>query len=250
MIKLKTEEEIARIRESCQLLARTHVKLAELVSEGISTLELDSFARDYIVQHGGKPAFLNYMGYPASLCTSVNDVVIHGIPDKTKLKNGDIISLDLGINLNGFFSDAARTIIVGDVPAEVRKLVDITRECLYAGIDQARAGNRIHDVSRAVYEHAKKYGFGVVRDYCGHGVGFSQHEDPQIPNYISRGANPRIKPGMVLAIEPMINMGTGNVKLLDDDWTVKTLDGKLSAHWEHTVAVFRDRTEILTDSVY
>ncbi|MDY7028927.1 MAG: type I methionyl aminopeptidase [Spirochaetota bacterium] len=248
MIRLKTEEEINRIRESCRLLAQTHRKLAEMVEEGITTLELDRFARDYIERHGGKPAFLNYMGYPASLCTSVNDVVIHGIPDNRKLRNGDIISLDLGIDLKGYFSDAAQTLAVGDVPAGVKELINVTRECLYAGIDQARVGNRIHDIGRAVYDHATAHGFGVVKDYCGHGVGFSQHEDPQIPNYVSRGSNPRIKAGMVLAIEPMINQGTGRVKLLDDDWTVKTMDGMISAHWEHTVAVFRDHTEILTDS--
>jgi len=248
MIKLKTEEEIDRIRESCRLLAGTHDKLAELVDECITTRELDSFARNYIENNGGTPAFLHYMGYPASLCTSVNDVVIHGIPDDRKLKKGDIVSLDLGIDLGGYFSDSARTHIVGSVPGDVRKLVDVTKECLYRGIEQAKVGNRIHHISAAVYDHAAAHGFGVVRDYCGHGVGLSQHEDPQIPNYVSRGTNPRIKAGMVLAIEPMINLGTGRVVLLDDDWTVKTADGSLSAHWEHTIAVFRDHTEILTVS--
>lgn len=247
MIKLKSQDEIDRIRESCRLLERTHRKLAVMVEEGITTLELDRFARDFIQQNGGKPAFLGYMGYPASLCTSVNDVVIHGIPDNRKLKKGDIISLDLGIDLKGYFSDAARTIAVGQVSREVQNLIDVTRSCLYAGIDQAREGNRIHDISSAVFEHADAYGFGVVRDYCGHGVGFSQHEDPQIPNYVSRGPNPRIKAGMVLAIEPMINMGTWEVTLMEDDWTVKTADGMYSAHWEHTIAVYKDHTEILTE---
>lgn len=248
MIKLKTADEIGRIRESCHLLAETHKEIEKMVDVGITTGELDKFARSYIESHGGIPAFLNYMGYPASLCTSVNQVVIHGIPSDYKLQNGDIISLDLGIDLNGYFSDAARTLPVGTISEDAQKLVAVTRESLYLGIDQAKAGKRINDIGRAVSQHASKYGYGVVREYCGHGVGFSQHEDPQVPNYISRGPNPRIKPGMVLAIEPMINQGTGKVVLLDDDWTVETADGLLSAHWEHTVAVFEDHTEILTET--
>ncbi len=246
MIKLKTKDEIDRIRESCKLLARTHREIGKLVEDGITTKELNDFAYDYIIQHGGKPAFLNYMGYPATLCTSVNDVVIHGIPGNVKIKNGDVVSLDLGIDLNGFFSDSAVTYIVGKGSSEAEKLVETTRECLYIGIEQAVAGNRIHDISQAVFKHAKKHGYGVVRDFCGHGVGYSQHEEPQIPNYVSRGSNPRIKAGMILAIEPMINAGTDDVVVMPDGWTVKTADGSLSAHWEHTVAVFEDHTEILT----
>ena len=202
---------------------------------------------DYIIRHGGKPAFLNYMGYPASLCTSVNQVVIHGIPNKKPLQAGDIISLDLGIDLNGYFSDAARTLPVGKIAAEAEELIHVTRESLYRGISQVKVGNRISHISRAVHDHAVGHGYGVVREYCGHGVGYSQHEDPQIPNYVSRGVNPRIRAGMVLAIEPMINQWSGDVVLLDDDWTVETADGGLSAHWEHTVAVFEDHAEILTE---
>ncbi len=246
MIKLKTVDEIKRIGESCRLLAQTHKELGKLVQEGITTKELDKFAYDYIVRHGGKPAFLDYMGYPATLCTSVNDVVIHGIPGESKLKEGDIVSLDLGINLKGYFSDSAVTHIVGQGSEEAEKLVKVTRECLYRGIDQAQAGKRIHDISRAVYAHARQFGYGVVRDFCGHGVGFSPHESPQIPNYVGSGPNPRIREGMVLAIEPMINAGTDDVRILPDGWTVKTLDGRVSAHWEHTIAVFKDHTEILT----
>lgn len=246
MIKLKSREEIERIRESCHLLERTHREIAKLIDVGITTLELDQFAKNYIESHGGIPAFLNYMGYPASLCTSVNSVVIHGIPGDQKLKDGDIISLDLGIDLNGYFSDAARTYEVGSVSDEAHELVEVTRQCLYAGIEKAHTGNRIQDIGRAVSAQAKRHNFGVVKDYCGHGVGFSQHEDPQIPNYVSRGPNPRIKKGMILAIEPMINLGTGKVVVHDDGWTVETEDGQLSAHWEHTVAVFDDHTEILT----
>ncbi len=246
MIKLKTNEEIDRIRESCKLLALTHKELGTIVREGITTKELDKFAYDFIVKNGGKPAFLNYMGYPATLCTSVNDVVIHGIPDKTKLKTGDVVSLDLGINLKGFFSDSAVTYIVGEGSREAEKLVSVTKEALMLGIEQARAGNRINDISRAVFTHAKKFGYGVVRDFCGHGVGYSPHEEPQIPNYVGSGPNPRLKPGMILAIEPMINAGKDGVKILSDGWTVKTIDKSISAHWEHTIAVFNDHTEILT----
>jgi len=246
MIKLKSTEEIKRIRESCRLLARAHLELGKLVEEGFTTAELDKVAYHFITKNGGKPAFLHYMGYPATLCTSVNDVVIHGIPGKEILKNGDVVSLDLGINLKGFFSDSAVTHIVGTGTEEAQNLVKRTRECLYLGIDQAKVGNRVHDISRAVFKHAKQFGYGVVRDFCGHGVGFAPHEDPQVPNYVSSGPNPRFKAGMVVAIEPMINLGTDDVKVLPDGWTVKTLDRKISAHWEHTVAIFKDHTEVLT----
>lgn len=246
MIKLKSINEINGIRESCKLLAETHKELAKLVEVGISTLELDKFARNYIVQRGGKPAFLGYMDYPASLCTSINEVVIHGIPSKRKLKEGDIVSLDLGINLKGYFSDAAVTLPVGKISEDAKELIKITKESLYLAIKQAVTGNRIHHISRAVYDHAKKSNYGVVRDFCGHGVGFSPHESPQVPNYVGSGPNPRIKKGMVLAIEPMINLGVDDVLVLDDEWTVLTVDKKISAHWEHTVAVFEDHTEILT----
>jgi methionyl aminopeptidase len=246
MIKLKSVNEINGIRESCKFLAETHKELAKLVEIGISTNELDKFARNYIEQRGGIPAFLGYMDYPASLCTSINEVVIHGIPTDRKLIDGDIISLDLGINYKGFFSDAAVTLPVGNISEEAAKLIRITKESLFRGIEKAVMGNRIHDVSRAVYNHAKSENYGVVRDFCGHGVGFSPHEAPQVPNYVGSGANPRIKKGMVLAIEPMINLGVDEVRVLDDDWTVLTMDKKISAHWEHTVAVFEDHTEILT----
>ncbi len=246
MIKLKSINEINRIRESCKFLAETHKELEKIVEIGISTKELDSFARNYITKRGGKPAFLNYMGYPASLCTSINEVVIHGIPTNRKLKDGDIVSLDLGIDYKGFFSDAAVTLPVGKISEDAKKLIRITKESLYLAIEKAIVGNRIHDISRAVYNHAKDYNYGVVRDFCGHGVGFSPHESPQVPNYVSSGSNPRIKKGMVLAIEPMINLGVDEVRVLDDEWTVVTMDKRNSAHWEHTVAVFEDHTEILT----
>jgi methionyl aminopeptidase len=246
MIRLKNEEEIQRIREAGIILAETFSILESIIEVGITTEEIDKVVHDHIVKNGGTPAFLGYMDYPASVCASVNHVVIHGIPNKDKLKQGDILSLDLGVNLNGYIADAARTFRIGTVEEATEKLLRVTEECLFRGIEQAKAGNRIRHISAAVYNHAASYGYGVVHQFCGHGVGFALHEDPQVPNYLSKGPNPRIKPGMVLAIEPMINLGTDDVAILDDDWTVVTLDESLSAHFEHTVAVYADRTEILT----
>lgn len=246
MIRIKSKDEIAKIKESCRLLAETFVELKKIVKQGITTKELDNFARKYIESHGGKPAFLGYMNYPASLCVSVNDEVIHGIPGKRKLKNGDIVSLDLGINLGGYFSDAAVTVPVGNLPEKKLELIRVTEESLYRGIEKAVAGNRISDISYAVFNHAKKHGFGVVRQYCGHGVGLAPHEDPQIPNYPGYGPNPKLKEGMVIAIEPMITMGTWEVKVLSDQWTVITADGKDAAHFEHTIVINHDKAEILT----
>lgn len=246
MIIIKTKEQIERIRESCKLLAELHNELRSYVCEGMTTKDIDMFCYDFIVKHKAKPAFLNYMGYPASACVSVNEEIIHGIPGKKKIVSGDIVSIDIGIDLNGYISDAAQTIAIGKTTPEIEKLIRITRECLDKAVLQAVAGNRIHDISRAVFKHATANGFSVVREYCGHGVGLEVHEEPQIPNYVSVGPNPRIKPGMVLAIEPMINLGKRNIKNLDDGWTVITADGLPSAHWEHTVAVFEDHMEILT----
>jgi methionyl aminopeptidase len=217
-----------------------------LIAPGISTGELNQRAHDYIVQREAKPSFLGYMGYPASVCVSINEEVIHGIPGKRRLKEGDIVSLDIGVEYKSFFSDMARTYPVGAVSPARRKLVDVTRECLELGTAQAVCGNRIHDISRAIYGHATNNGFGVVRQYCGHGVGFAMHEDPQIPNYVGEGPNPRLKAGMIIAIEPMINAGTWEVKVLSDDWTVVTKDRGDSAHFEYTLAVLKDNTEILT----
>ncbi|MBN1834820.1 MAG: type I methionyl aminopeptidase [Spirochaetales bacterium] len=246
MIRLKNPTEISGIRDSGAILTDTLERLESMVAEGVTTEELDHFARDYIRARGGEPAFLGYMDYPASLCISINEEVIHGIPGRRKLVAGDIVSLDLGVNLRGFFSDAAITVPVGRVSAVREGLMRVTRECLALGIEQAVAGNRISDVSQAIYEHARANTMEVVRQYCGHGVGFSQHEEPQIPNYVSRGPNPRLKPGMVLALEPMVNLGGWEVDLLEDRWTVVTSDRSDSAHFEHTIAVLKDHTEILT----
>ena len=246
MIQLKNEDEIGLIRESGDLLAETFRRLKELVEPGVETGELDAFCRDFILERGGKPSFLGYMNYPASLCVSINEEVIHGIPGRRKLKEGDIVSLDLGAEFKGFYSDAAQTYPVGKISDERKRLLRVTRDCLEFAVDAAKAGGRLRDISDAVYRHATENGYGVVRDFCGHGVGFAQHEDPQVPNYVGKGPNPRLKPGMVLAIEPMINMGTGAVTIADDDWTVLTEDGKDSAHFEYTVAVLNGKAEILT----
>ncbi len=246
MIKLKNHADIEGIREASLILTETLRELMRIVREGITTRELDRVAQSCIERRGAKPAFLGYLEFPASVCISINEEVIHGIPGKRKLKSGDIISLDLGVNLNGYFSDAAVTVGVGPVSPARERLLRITRECLEHGIAQAVAGNRISDISRAVQDHARANSLEIVRQFCGHGVGFSQHEDPQIPNYVSSGPNPRLKAGMVLAIEPMINTGTWEVKILEDGWTVVTADNQDSAHFEHTIAVMDDHAEVLT----
>ena len=189
---------------------------------------------------------MGYMNYPASLCVSINNEVIHGIPGRRKLKEGDIVGLDVGIELNGYFSDTAITIGIGRISVERERLLKVTEQCLEKAIEQATAGNRVSDIGRAVYDHARANNYDVVRQYCGHGVGFSQHEDPQVPNYVSKGPNPRLKPGMVIAIEPMINQGSWQVEVLEDDWTVVTADGMDSAHFEHTIAISKNHTRILT----
>ncbi len=228
------------------MLSLLYEALKPLVKPGVTPKELDAFAYDFIKRNGGKPAFLGYEGYPATLCVSVNEVVIHGIPNDRPLEEGDIVGIDSGIDLDGYFSDAAMTLPVGAIRKEAQRLLDVTRECLNLALEQVRPHARISDISRAVFSHATKNGFKVVRQYCGHGVGLGIHEDPQIPNYVSPGPNPRLVPGMVLAIEPMINVGTSDVRLLDDDWTVVTMDGSLSAHFEHTVLVTDSGCEVLT----
>jgi methionyl aminopeptidase len=246
LIRLKNSEQLDGIRRSCSLLSELFAHVIPMVREGVSTGELDGETRSFIEARGARSWFLGYGDYPASICVSVNEEVIHGIPGKRRLKEGDIVGLDCGIDLEGSFSDAAITLPVGRISEEAERLMRVTRECLDRAIAAIRTGKRIHDISRAVFAHATVNGYGVVRQYCGHGVGFEPHEDPQVPNYVNAGPNPRLVPGMVLAIEPMINLGTGDVKVLDDDWTVITLDRKISAHYEHTVAVLPDGVEVLT----
>ena len=219
----------------------------EAVQPGVSTAEIDRIAYDYIIKQGAVPAFLNYGGFPATVCISINDEVIHGIPSKNRIiKEGDIVSLDLGARLNGYNGDTAATFAAGDISPEAKRLIDTTRESLYEGIRAAVAGGRIGDIGSAVQRYCEERGYGVVREYTGHGVGAQLHEDPSVPNYGTPGRGVRLLPGMTIAIEPMINEGTGAIKKMSDGWTVKTRDGKLSAHFEHTVAITTDGPKILT----
>ncbi|MFO8063851.1 MAG: type I methionyl aminopeptidase [Spirochaetota bacterium] len=246
MIKIKTEKQIDGIRTASHLLAQVLQEIEALVKPGVTTEELDAHARRVIEKMNGRPAFLGYMGFPAALCTSVDRAVIHGIPNSAPLEEGQVVGIDCGLEYNGFYSDSALTIPVGDIAPEVRRLMDVTKESLELGIEKAQVGNRVGDVSKAIYQHVSTEGYGVVKPYCGHGVGLEIHEDPQIPNYVGSGPNPRLKHGMVVAIEPMINLGGDEVDVLDDDWTVVTVDGSISAHFEHTIAILKDGVEILT----
>jgi methionyl aminopeptidase len=245
-MRLKSKEDIEKIRKSGRVLAQTHELLQKYAKPGMTTFELDELAREFIREKGGEPAFLHVPGYPASICASVNEVVIHGIPNKKILHEGDILSVDIGVILDGYYSDAAQTHAIGNISSEAQKLLKVTEECLHKAIEAAVLGNRVRDISKAVFDHAQSFGYGVVFEFVGHGVGFALHEEPQVPNYIARGPSPRLRKGMVIAIEPMINIGVPDVEVLDDDWTVVTEDGKLSAHFEHTVAVTDGKADILT----
>ncbi|MDR2192857.1 MAG: type I methionyl aminopeptidase [Treponema sp.] len=252
MIRLKTIEQIDGIRTSCKMLSAMYRELIPLVKPGVETRDLDAWARNWIRRAGGKPACLGYgpkkNPFPATLCISINNTVIHGIPSARKIAGGDLVSLDCGIELDGFVSDQAITIEAGKVSPTAHNLNKVTRECLYKGIEAVKPGDRLLQIARAVSAHAQSFGYGVVHQYCGHGVGLALHEDPSVPN-TPRGSNPRMMAGMVIAIEPMITLGSGDVELLDDDWTVVTADDMLSAHWEHTIAIFKDHAEVLTDAV-
>jgi len=246
MIILKSEREINYLRDAGRIVAETHEEVKKAVKPGVTTLDLDQIAEKYIKGRGAIPAFKGYHGFTGNICSSINEEVVHGIPGLRKLKTGDNVSIDIGAVINGYNGDAAITVPVGEIDAEVQKLLDVTEESLYKGIEQAIIGNRLSDISHAVQSHVEQYGFGVVRDYVGHGIGRSMHEDPQVPNYGSPGRGPRLKAGMTLAIEPMVNLGTYEVKTLDDGWTVVTLDGKRSAHFEHSIAITDGKPEILT----
>jgi methionyl aminopeptidase len=250
MIRLKNNAQIEGIRASCALLSRLFAEIRPRIIAGTTTGEIDAFAEKWIRDQGGIPAFLGYGDsdnpFPATLCISINEEVIHGIPGKRVLKPGDLVGIDCGIEFDGYFSDAAFSVAIPPVDPETERLMGVTQECLQRAIAAVKPGARIHDISRAVFSHAKAHGFGVVRQYCGHGVGFSPHEDPQVPNYVSSGPNPRMMPGMVLAIEPMINAGGDATMDKDDGWTVVTRDHSRSAHFEHTVVVTDDGKEVLT----
>jgi len=247
MIHYKTSSEIALMRESALLVSRTLTEIAKILKPGITTLQLDQVIAEYIRDNGGIPSFLNYRGYPYNSCISVNDVVVHGFPNDRALKEGDIISVDIGVIKNGWHGDHAYTFAIGDPGAAIMQLIRVTKESLYKGIEKAVAGGRVGDISFAIQEHTeKKYGYGVVRELVGYGLGRHLHEEPQVPNYGRRGTGPKLKAGMTIAIEPMVNLGRAAVKILSDDWTVVTVDGKPSAHFEHTVLVTKGEPEILT----
>lgn len=234
------------MREAGKMVSKTHKYLKEFIKPGITTKELDKLAEEYIVSMGGVPTCKGYEGFPAALCTSVNDTVVHGIPDNYKLKNGDIITIDMVIGYKGYQGDAAWTYAVGDISSDKRYLMEHTEKALYEGINQVKPGNHIGDISSAIEKYANKHNLGVVKELCGHGIGREMHEEPEIPNYGKMNSGPRLREGMVICIEPMLNLGTPDVYILDDDWTIKTDDGLPSAHYEHTVLVTKDGYEILT----
>lgn len=246
MIILKSSREIQLMREAGKIVALVLEKMRESVKPGITTADLDRLAEDIIKKNGARPLFKGYCGFPASICTSINEEVVHGIPSLRLLKSGDIISIDIGAEKNGYCGDAAVTLPVGEVDAEALRLLQVTEASLYKGIEQAVVGNRLTDISHAIQTHAEGNGFSVVREYVGHGIGKQMHEDPKVPNYGMPGRGPRLVSGLVLAIEPMVNMGTHHVEVLQDNWTVVTKDRKWSAHFEHTVAVTDDGPRILT----
>lgn len=246
-IVIKTAAEIARMRASGRILRQVHDAIAPVVQPGATTMDLEETAAAKIAEFGVTPAFKGYHGYPAVLCTSVNDEVIHGIPSKRRvLQEGDVVSIDCGVILDGYYSDAAMSYPVGEVRPEVKRLLDTTQASLDCAIAAARAGGRLGDISAAVQQRCEREGFGVVRDFVGHGIGRSMHEEPQVPNFGTAGKGPRLKAGMVLAIEPMINLGKPEVRVLGDGWTAVTVDGSVSAHFEHTVAITAAGPEILT----
>lgn len=234
------------MRVSCRMTAEVLEETLKLIEPGITTLELDRFAENMLRKIGGVPAFKGYRGYPGSVCVSVNEEVVHGIPGKRKLKNGDIVSLDFGVIHDGYYGDMAVTVPVGTVTEVKQKLMDVTKQSLEIGIEQAVDGNRLGDLSHAIEQHVVQNGFSVVRDYVGHGIGRQMHEDPQIPNFGIPNTGPVLRPGMVFAIEPMVNTGRYQVKTLNDGWTVVTIDGKPSAHFEHTIVITKDKPEVLT----
>jgi len=242
----KSEEEIELIRRSADVLSRTLAEIAKEIKPGVKTIALDKLAYSFIHDNGGTPAFLNYNGFPYSLCISVNDQIVHGFPSEYELKDGDIISVDGGVVLNGYISDSAYTFGVGELSPEVEQLLKVTKESLYKGVSQAVVGKRVGDISYAVQDHVQQYGYGIVKELVGHGVGIELHEKPEVPNYGQRGKGNKLERGMVIAIEPMINLGKAGVKFWDDGWTVSTVDAKPSAHFEHTVAVNKGEPDILT----
>lgn len=250
MIHLKSAEEIEILRKCNILVSKTLAEVAKLIKPGVTTLQLDQKAEEFIRAHGAEPAFLGYRGFPKSLCTSVNSEVVHGIPSDYVLKEGDIISVDCGVKMKGYYGDSAYTFPVGEISNDVRKLLKITRESLFLGIEKAFAGNRLGDISFAIQQHAESNGFSVVREMVGHGLGKSMHEEPEVPNYGKRGGGLKLKKGLVICIEPMINMEGRKIRQESDGWTIKTFDGKPSAHYELAVAIDKDKPDVLSTFEY
>jgi len=246
MIIIKSPREIEQLKRSNAIVAEVFEKLKGMIVPGVTTKELDRVAEEYILLKGARPAFKGYRGFPATLCISVNEEVVHGIPNQRQLKEGDIVSLDVGVNLVGYFGDAAMTLPVGEVDPEAKRLLEVTEKALYIGIEKAMVGNRLFDISYAIQGWVESHGFSVVRDFVGHGIGRDLHEEPQVPNFGAPHQGPRLEKGMVIALEPMVNEGTHEVRVLSDGWTVVTKDGKRSAHFEHTIAISDDRAEILS----
>ncbi len=247
---VKTEEEIEIIRESGDVLGRAHAEVAKLIKPGVTTIELDRVAEEFIRDNGGVPSFKNYNGFPGSLCVSINEEIVHGIPGEVILKDGDIISVDCGVKLNGFHSDSAYTHEVGVVNEEIRALLKATKDSLNLGIEKAVVGNRLGDIGFEIQDYVERKGYAVVRDLVGHGIGQNLHEAPEVPNYGRRGKGPKLKEGLVLAVEPMINLGTRRIVHSRDGWTISTADNKASAHFEHTVAVRKNKVDVLTTFKY
>ncbi len=247
---LKSEEEIEKIRTSSLLVGKTLAEVKKNISVGVTPMQLDKIAEEFILDHDAKPGFKGYHGFPASLCVSVNDAVVHGIPNNNPLKNGDIISVDCGVLKDGFFGDSAYTFTVGEVSEEVLKLLEVTKESLYKGISCATAGNRTGDIGHAVQQYCESFGYGVVRELVGHGLGENLHEAPEVPNYGKKGRGTKLQEGLVIAIEPMINLGKKEIKHHADGWTIVTKDGKPSAHFEHTIVIRKEKAEILSSFEY
>lgn len=246
-VTIKSAREIALMREAGKILAEVHERLGEFIAPGLTTLDIDRKGEELIRSYKCIPSFLNYEGYPASICVSVNDEIVHGIPTKKRhIESGDIVSLDAGVIYEGYQSDAARTYGVGEITEEDQRLIQVTKESFFKGIEFAKAGNHLYDISAAIQEHIEKNGFSVVRDLVGHGIGSQMHEEPQIPNFKQRGRGMKLRPGMTLAIEPMVNVGDYEVWILEDDWTVVTRDGKNSAHYENTVLITDGEPEVLS----
>ncbi len=250
MIYIKTAEEIEKMRMACDLVSRTLGEVAKWVAPGVTTLRLDTIAREFILDNGGKPSCLGYHGFPGTLCIEVNETVVHGFPSAYTLQEGDIVGTDCVAELDGFHGDSCYTFAVGEIQPSVEELLKVTKESLYKGIESAKAGKRIGDISNAVQTYCERHGYSVVREMCGHGIGKSMHEDPEVPNYGRRGIGPMLKPGMCIAIEPMINLGSKNIVISSDGWQCRTKDRKPSAHYEHTIVITETEPEILTTFKY